>query len=95
MALLGDRTSHMNGVGMCLLMKCPTCTIRPRDTYSANNRTIGNEFPYYISGLWADPGRSSRIKEVLDEGKEFSLEDMKALQLDLTSNFSKRFYHIS
>ena len=56
---------------------------------TANNRTIGNEFPYYISGLWADPSRSSRIKEVLDEGKKFSLEDMKALQLDLTSNFSK------
>jgi len=56
---------------------------------TANNRTIGNKFPYYISGLWADPSRSSRIKEVLDEGKKFSLEDMKALQLDLTSNFSK------
>ena len=56
---------------------------------TANNRTIGNEFPYYISGLWADPSRSSRIKEVLDKEKIFSLEDMKALQLDLTSNYSK------
>ncbi len=56
---------------------------------TANNRTIGNEFPYYISGLWADPSRSSRIKEVLEENKQFSLEDMKELQLDVTSNYSK------
>ncbi len=27
---------------------------------TANNRTIDMNFPYYISGLWADPSRASR-----------------------------------
>ena len=31
---------------------------------TANNKTIGNEFPYYISGLWADPSRIERIIEL-------------------------------
>ena len=32
---------------------------------TANNRTIGDEFPYYISGLWADPSRGDRINDLL------------------------------
>ena len=56
---------------------------------TANNRTIGNEFPYYVSGLWADPSRASRIKEVLGVKEKVGLDDMKLLQLDLTSNYSK------
>ena len=29
---------------------------------TANNKTIDDKFPYYISGLWADPSRAKRIK---------------------------------
>ena len=56
---------------------------------TANNRTIGTGFPYYISGLWADPSRASRIDEMLSSDEKLNLNDMKQIQLDLTSNYAK------
>ena len=56
---------------------------------TANNRTIDDKFPYYLSGLWADPSRASRIEEMLIEDKKYTMKDMKSIQLDHTSNFSK------
>jgi len=56
---------------------------------TANNKTIDDSFPYYISGLWADPSRASRINGLLSTDKKMTLKDMKEIQLDLTSNFSK------
>ena len=56
---------------------------------TANNRTIDETFPYYLSGLWADPSRASRIEEMLSEDKKYTMQDMKSIQLDHTSNFSK------
>ena len=55
---------------------------------TANNRTIGDEFPYYISGLWADPSRSDRINDLLEDKKMLGMEDMKKTQLDYQSNFA-------
>jgi len=55
---------------------------------TANNRTIGDEFPYYISGLWADPSRSDRINDLIDEERGLGMEDMKKVQLDYQSNFA-------
>ena len=56
---------------------------------TANNRTIGKEFPYYISGLWADPSRASRIDELLSMKENLDINDMKDIQLDLFSNYAK------
>ena len=55
---------------------------------TANNKTIGNEFPYYISGHWADPSRAKRINKVLNDIKQATVSDMKKLQLDYHSNFA-------
>ena len=55
---------------------------------TANNRTIGNKFPYYISGLWADPSRSDRINELLEGKRKLGMEEMKNTQLDYQSNFA-------
>ena len=55
---------------------------------TANNRTIGNEFPYYISGLWADPSRGDRINDIIDNKRSLDMEDMKKIQLDYQSNFA-------
>ena len=54
---------------------------------TANNKTIGDDFPYYISGLWADPSRANRIEKVLEKSPEYNLDIMKNLQLDYTSEF--------
>ena len=43
--------------------------LNPKEGYisTANNKIIDDSFPYYISGLWADPRRASRIKDRLKE----------------------------
>ena len=56
---------------------------------TANNRTIGEDFPYYISGLWADPSRGKRIEMRLASSKKLTMTDMKSIQLDLRNEFAK------
>ncbi len=55
---------------------------------TANNKTIGNSFPYYISNLWADPSRAEQIVSRLDTMKNITIDDMKSIQLDQTSKFA-------
>ena len=55
---------------------------------TANNKTIGSEFPYYISGLWADPSRAERIVDLIQPMTDATVSDMKAVQLDLISPFA-------
>ena len=56
---------------------------------TANNKTIDDTFPYYISGLWADPSRAQQIIKRLDTLDAATTEDMKSIQLDYTSLFAK------
>ncbi len=56
---------------------------------TANNKTIDKSFPYYISGLWADPSRAKVIRKTLENNKKFSSEDMQKIQLDYTSEFAQ------
>ena len=56
---------------------------------TANNKTIDESFPYYVSGLWADPSRARVIQNNLENKKKFSLKDMKNIQLDYTSEFAQ------
>ena len=55
---------------------------------TANNKTIGKKFPYYISNLWADPSRAEQIVMRLDTMENITMEDMKSIQLDHTSRFA-------
>jgi len=57
---------------------------------TANNKTIGDEFPYYISAYWEPPARANRIHEVLNTpDKKYSVEDMKDLQNDFLSDHAR------
>jgi penicillin amidase len=56
---------------------------------TANNKTVGEEYPYYISNLWADPSRAQRIHERLEELRAVTVQDVKALQTDLVSPYSR------
>jgi penicillin amidase len=49
---------------------------------TANNRVVGDSYPYHLSHVWAPPYRQMRIVEVLKQNKKFSVEDMKQLQYD-------------
>jgi penicillin G amidase len=57
---------------------------------TANNDTIGPEYPYYISAYFANPDRITRIREMLSAKNKLSAEDMKAIQSDVTSLAARR-----
>ena len=65
---------------------------------TANNKVIDDSFPYYFSGLWADPSRAQQIIVRLDTMDNASVDEMKSIQLDYTSLFAKEivpyFYSI-
>jgi penicillin G amidase len=56
---------------------------------SANNRPVGDNYPYFISSDWAPPARAERIKQMLQEavasGHPVTLQDMRAIQTDVVS----------
>ena len=56
---------------------------------TANNKTIDDSFPYYISGLWADPSRAEQIQRRLSTLDKMTMDDMKSIQLDHTSPFAQ------
>tara|TARA_Y100000748_G_C15502574_1_gene490682 strand:+ start:4503 stop:6896 length:2394 start_codon:yes stop_codon:yes gene_type:complete len=65
--------------------------LNPKKGYiaTANNKTIDDTFPYYISGLWADPSRAQQIIARLDTMEKATVDEMKSIQLDHTSLFAK------
>ncbi|HLS08437.1 penicillin acylase family protein [Lentibacillus sp.] len=58
---------------------------------TANNKIAEEEYPYHISHVWAQPYRYERIAEVLAAGEKFTVEDMKALQMDQTNLQAREF----
>ncbi len=58
---------------------------------TANNKIVGEEYPYHISNVWAQPYRYERIAEVLESNDELTVEDMKALQMDAVNMQAREF----
>ncbi|MQG38836.1 MAG: penicillin acylase family protein [SAR202 cluster bacterium] len=56
---------------------------------TANNRTIPNEFPYYVSGLWHERSRFDRINELLSNRDSLDIIDMAEIQNDVNSPFAR------
>lgn len=57
---------------------------------TANNKTIGPEYPHYISAYFANPDRITRILEMLTAKGKLSAEDMKTIQADFASVAARR-----
>lgn len=49
---------------------------------TANNKVAGDDYPYHLAHSWAQPFRQQRIVDVLNSKEKFTVDDMKALQLD-------------
>lgn len=55
---------------------------------TANNKVIGEDYPYFISKHWADPARAARIEALLidaargEDGRRPTMDQMKRIQLD-------------
>lgn len=58
---------------------------------TANNKIVGDEYPYHISNVWAQPYRYKRIAEVLASGDDLTVKDMQALQMDQTNLQAREF----
>ena len=57
---------------------------------SANNRTVGDDYPYYI-GTWFDlPYRADRIREMLDEQELHGVDDFRRMLRDPNSLLAKK-----
>jgi penicillin amidase len=57
---------------------------------SANNRSAGEDYPYYISYLFYPPYRIDRIREMLAEKDKLSIPDFQAMHLDVRSKLVER-----
>jgi len=58
---------------------------------TANNKLVGDDYPFLISNSWASPYRFERIVSILDEKEKFSIEDFKEIQADVYSERAKTF----
>lgn len=52
---------------------------------SANNKTVGNDYPYYISTWFATDYRYRRIKEMLEASDKISIDYIRQMQADFKS----------
>jgi penicillin amidase len=55
---------------------------------SANNKTVNEGYPYYISSDFALPYRINRIRQMLNEKEVFGIEDFKRMINDQHSNYA-------
>ncbi|GAB4074703.1 penicillin acylase family protein [Barrientosiimonas marina] len=58
---------------------------------TANNKITGDDYPYHISNVWAQPYRYERIAEVLESGDNLTADDMQDLQMDTTDLQAEEF----
>jgi len=56
---------------------------------TANNKTIDDQYPYFISSYWEPPYRASRIQELISQHEDFDIQDFKLMQFDFISPHAK------
>lgn len=52
---------------------------------SANNKTVSEDYPHYISYWYATPNRIDRIREMLEAKEKLGIEDFQEMQGDVKS----------
>ena len=62
---------------------------------TANNRTLGKDYPYVIGHNFANSHRAYRINQRLREMDQVTEQDMFQLQLDTTSHFHKFYQQLA
>jgi penicillin G amidase len=84
----GD-TDEFDWKGYVPFDQLPT-SYNPENGYvsSANNKTVTNDYPYYISFRFYPPYRIGRIRQMLDEKEKFGIEDFKRMVTDQHSYYA-------
>lgn len=57
---------------------------------SANNKTVSDDYPHYISYWFATPSRIDRIREMLEAKEKLGVDDFKAMHSDFKSKTAER-----
>ena len=52
---------------------------------TANSRVVPDQYPYFITHAWSAPWRTARIFELLEAGRNFTVADMLAIDMDTHS----------
>ena len=58
---------------------------------TANNRIVGDDYPYFLTNEWAAPYRAQRITDLLTARGSHSVESFKAIQADQVSLMAREF----
>ncbi|UCH95090.1 MAG: penicillin acylase family protein [Candidatus Aminicenantes bacterium] len=58
---------------------------------SANNKTVNDNYPFYISHWFFLPDRINRIRQLLEKNEKLSIEDFKKMQGDFKSKHVQRY----
>ncbi|MFN3345076.1 MAG: penicillin acylase family protein, partial [Chloroherpetonaceae bacterium] len=56
---------------------------------NANNKLVGDDYPYYLSALWEPPSRAERITELIQAKETLSVKEMEAMQFDVVSPMAR------
>jgi len=85
----GD-TSEFDWKGYVPFDQLPS-SYNPENGYvsSANNKTVSNEYPYYISFRFYVPYRISRIRKMLEEKEILGIDDFKRMITDQNSDYAR------
>ncbi|MEN8230121.1 MAG: penicillin acylase family protein [Bacteroidota bacterium] len=86
----GDTTLY-DWIGQVPFEELPY-SYNPENGYvsSANNRTVGDDYPYYIGTWFALPNRVERIREMLKEKEVMGTDDFKRMLRDQTSHLAMK-----
>lgn len=68
------------------------CALNPPEgcIVTANNKTVGEDYPHYISDFFEPPHRSIRIQELLASREKLTADDMRLFQFDTVSVYARR-----
>jgi penicillin amidase len=57
---------------------------------SANNKTVDNDYPYYIGSYFVQSYRINRIRELLSGKEKLTIKDFQEIQLDQKSKLAEK-----
>ncbi|TGB05138.1 penicillin acylase family protein [Halobacillus salinus] len=58
---------------------------------TANNKVVGDDYPYHISHNWAQPYRYERIVQLLEGKENLKVEDFQEMQMDVHNLQAEEF----
>ncbi|MGQ9472309.1 MAG: penicillin acylase family protein [Candidatus Aminicenantales bacterium] len=89
--LLPGETAEFDWVGLVPFAELPFMFNPPSGyVFSANNKSISQNYPYPISYFFLSQERAERIKEFLSSKQKFTAADMTLLQADVRSSLVRR-----